>query len=75
MFNPREGNDLYLVYNHGINTDRYRDIPPFPFTDNRAVMIISPSERVPGLALDMLSSLSGLSEVRLVRLQAHGAQE
>lgn len=38
-YNPREGNDLYLVYNHGINTNRYREIPHRPLTDNRALMI------------------------------------
>ncbi len=38
-YNPREGNDFYLVYNHGINTNRYRGFPHRPFTDNRAIMI------------------------------------
>jgi hypothetical protein len=38
-YNPAEGNDLYVVYNHGLNTDRYREHPPFPFTDSRAIMI------------------------------------
>jgi len=38
-YNPREGNDFYIVYNHGINTDRYRGFPHRPFTDNRAVML------------------------------------
>lgn len=38
-YNPREGNDLYLVYNHGVNTDRYREVPSLPSTDNRAIMI------------------------------------
>jgi hypothetical protein len=38
-YNPREGNDLYLVYNHGVNTDRYREMPSRPSTDNRAIMI------------------------------------
>ena len=38
-YNPREGNDLYIVYNHGVNTDRYRKVPNLPFTDNRAIMI------------------------------------
>ena len=38
-YNPREGNDFYIVYNHGVNTDRYRDFPHRPFTDNRAIML------------------------------------
>ncbi len=38
-YNPREGNDLYIVYNHGFNTDRYREIPYLPYTDSRAIMI------------------------------------
>ena len=38
-FNPREGNDLYLVFNEGLNTDRGRDIPFRPFYSGRAVMI------------------------------------
>lgn len=38
-YNPREGNDFYIVYNHGVNTDRYRGFPHRPFTDNRAIML------------------------------------
>jgi len=38
-YNPREGNDLYIVYNHGVHTDRFRKAPRLPFTDNQAVMI------------------------------------
>jgi hypothetical protein len=38
-YNPREGNDFYIVYNHGVNTDRYRSLPHRPFTDNRAIMV------------------------------------
>jgi len=38
-YNPREGNDFYLVYNHGINSNRYRELPHRPFTDNRAIML------------------------------------
>ena len=29
-YNPREGTDLYLVYNEGLNTDRFREIPRLP---------------------------------------------
>jgi len=38
-YNPREGVDLYLIYNHGLNTDRYRLIPILPRTDNRIVLL------------------------------------
>lgn len=38
-YNPQEGNDLYLVYNHGVNTDRYRQVPNLPSLDNQAIMI------------------------------------
>jgi hypothetical protein len=38
-FNPREGNDLYLVFNEGLNTDRGREIPYRPYYSGRAVMI------------------------------------
>jgi hypothetical protein len=38
-YNPREGNDFYLVYNEGLNTNRFRESPVPPFTGNRAVMI------------------------------------
>ena len=38
-YNPREGIDLYLVYNEGLNTNRYRQDPTVPFTSNRTVML------------------------------------
>jgi len=38
-YNPREGIDLYLVYNEGFNTNRYRQDPTLPFTSNRTVML------------------------------------
>ncbi len=38
-YNPREGTDLYLVYNEGLNTDRRRESPTLPFTDNRTVLL------------------------------------
>lgn len=38
-YNPREGNDLYLVYNEGLNTNRYREIPVLPLSDSRAIML------------------------------------
>lgn len=38
-YNPREGNDFYLVYNEGINTNRYRETPILPRTDTRTVLL------------------------------------
>ncbi len=38
-YNPREGNDLYLVFNEGRNTDLYREAPPLPGVSNRNIMI------------------------------------
>ena len=38
-YNPREGTDLYLVYNDGLNTDREREIPELPFSDTRTVLL------------------------------------
>jgi hypothetical protein len=38
-FNPREGVDLYIVYNEGFNTDRQREIPFLPLTRNRTIMV------------------------------------
>jgi hypothetical protein len=38
-YNPREGNDLYVVYNHGIHTDRERLDPVLPLTDARTIMV------------------------------------
>ena len=38
-YNPREGNDFYIVYNEGYHTDRYRELPVFPITNERTIMI------------------------------------
>jgi hypothetical protein len=38
-YNPREGNDLYLVYNEGLNTNRYGEDPVLPLSSNRTVML------------------------------------
>lgn len=38
-YNPKEGTDLYFVYNEGINTDRNREIPSLPFTDTRSFFL------------------------------------
>ena len=38
-YNPHEGNDLYLVYDEGINTDRDTADPLLPRSANRTVMV------------------------------------
>jgi hypothetical protein len=38
-YNPREGIDLYLVYNESLNTNRYRDDPVFPFSSSRTILL------------------------------------
>jgi hypothetical protein len=38
-YNPREGNDFYLVYNEVLNTDRYRESPALPRLDTRAILL------------------------------------
>ena len=38
-YNFREGNDLWLVYNEGRNTDRFRDTPALPEMESRTVLL------------------------------------
>jgi len=38
-YNPHEGNDLYIVYDEGMNTDRFREIPFLPAYSNRTVLL------------------------------------
>jgi len=38
-YNPREGVDLYLVYDDGLNTDRMREIPALPRSRGRTVLV------------------------------------
>ena len=38
-YNPREGNDLYIVYDEGLNTDRQREIPVLPSTSIRTILV------------------------------------
>ena len=38
-FNPREGTDVYLVYNEGLNTARVGKIPYPPFSSGRALYV------------------------------------
>jgi hypothetical protein len=38
-YNPREGNDLWIVYNDVMNTNRDREFPQLPLTDSRTLII------------------------------------
>ncbi|MBN2666493.1 MAG: hypothetical protein JXR67_08285, partial [Bacteroidales bacterium] len=38
-YNPKEGNDLYLVFNEDRNTDLYREMPVLPVYNSRALMV------------------------------------
>jgi len=38
-YNPREGNDLYLVFNEHLNTHRALGYPRLPLSDSRTVML------------------------------------
>jgi hypothetical protein len=38
-WNPREGRDLYLVFNEGMNTDRLDYVPVRPRTDSRTLLV------------------------------------
>ncbi len=38
-YNPREGNDLYLVYNDALNTSRYQYDPVLPDSNLRAILV------------------------------------
>lgn len=38
-YNPREGNDFFIVYNEGTNTYLDREIPAFPQTSNRTLLV------------------------------------
>ncbi len=38
-YNPREGIDLYLVYNESFNTDRYQRDIFFPLTSSRTILV------------------------------------
>ena len=38
-YNFREGNDLWIVYNEGRNTDRLSNDPELPFLDGRRVLM------------------------------------
>jgi len=38
-YNPREGNDLYIVYNDNLNTARYSEIPTLPVYNSRTLVL------------------------------------
>jgi hypothetical protein len=38
-FNPREGNDFYLVYDEGLNTDPNRQTPSLPLSGGRTILL------------------------------------
>jgi hypothetical protein len=38
-YNPREGNDFYIVYNEGTNTDLDREIPNYPRMSDRTLLL------------------------------------
>jgi len=38
-YNPREGNDFYLVYDEGMNTNRFRETPFLPVYSNRTFLL------------------------------------
>ena len=38
-YNPREGHDLYIVYDEGLNTNRDREIPLLPRTNIRTILV------------------------------------
>jgi len=38
-YNPREGNDFYIVYDEGMNTRLTREIPSLPFSSGRTLLL------------------------------------
>lgn len=38
-YNPREGNDLYLVYNDDLNTNRGKEWPTLPMSNQRSLLV------------------------------------
>ena len=37
-YNPKEGTDLYIVYNETFNTNRYRELPHLPYNESRTIL-------------------------------------
>ena len=38
-FNPKEGNDLYVVFNDLLNNNRQRELPHLPKSESRVVVV------------------------------------
>jgi hypothetical protein len=38
-YNPREGNDLYIVWDEGLNSDPERETPRLPLTSGRTILL------------------------------------
>jgi hypothetical protein len=38
-YNPREGNDFYIVYDEGLNTNINREIPTLPYSAGRTILL------------------------------------
>jgi hypothetical protein len=38
-YNPREGNDFYIVYDEGLNTDLHRVTPELPLSTGRTILL------------------------------------
>jgi hypothetical protein len=38
-YNPREGNDLFIVYNEGFNTNRFGSVPTLPLSSARMLLV------------------------------------
>ncbi len=38
-YNPREGNDFYLVYNEGFHTDQLSETPRLPLSEGRTILL------------------------------------
>lgn len=38
-YNPREGNDFYIVYDEGLNTNIRREVPTLPYSSGRTILL------------------------------------
>jgi hypothetical protein len=38
-YNPREGNDFWIVYDEGLNTDLHRVTPELPVSAGRTILV------------------------------------
>ncbi|MFA5816657.1 MAG: hypothetical protein WC865_13675 [Bacteroidales bacterium] len=39
VWNPREGNDFYIVYDEGLNSRITREVPYLPYSSGRTVLL------------------------------------